>query len=75
MGLAIRIGAELVASFVVGVGLGLGFDYLAGTRPWGLIVGLFVGGAAGMVNVARAAKDVGRSPPPGQDSDGSGSEN
>jgi ATP synthase protein I len=65
LGLAWRVAIELVAAFAVGVGLGLGFDHLFGTRPWGLIVGLFLGGAAGMLNVFRAAKDLGRGPPTG----------
>jgi ATP synthase protein I len=63
LGLALRIAVEMVAAFAVGVGLGLGFDYLVGTRPWGLIVGVFVGGAAGILNVLRAAKEFGRPPP------------
>lgn len=65
LALAWRAAIELVATFVVGVGLGLGFDHLFGTRPWGLIVGLFLGGAAGILNVFRFAQELGRSPPPG----------
>ena len=66
LGLAFRIAIELVAALCVGVAIGWGLDRLLGTRPWGLIVFFFIGAAAGMLNVVRAAKEVGRSPPPGQ---------
>jgi ATP synthase protein I len=56
----------MVAALAVGVGLGLGFDYLVGTRPWGLVIGIFVGGAAGILNVFRAAQGLG-APPPSQE--------
>jgi ATP synthase protein I len=70
LGLALRIAVEMVAALGVGVGLGLGFDYLVGTRPWGLVVGVFVGGAAGILNVLRAAQELGRSHPPQSARDG-----
>ena len=60
LGLALRNGVEMVAALAVGVGLGLGFDYLFGTRPWGLVAGVFVGGTAGILNVFRAAQELGR---------------
>ncbi|HJU17039.1 MAG TPA: AtpZ/AtpI family protein [Stellaceae bacterium] len=69
IGVAWRVAAELVAAFAVGVGLGLGFDYLFGTRPWGLIAGVFLGGAAGILSAYRAANELGRSPPPGPQQD------
>jgi ATP synthase protein I len=69
LALAWRVAVELVAAFAVGVALGLGFDHLFGTRPWGLIVGLFLGGAAGMLNVFRATQELGRGPPPGPPQD------
>jgi ATP synthase protein I len=60
LGAAMRIGIELVAALCVGLGLGWVFDHVFGTRPWGLIVFFFVGAAAGMVNVFRAAQRMGR---------------
>ena len=64
LGLALRVAVEMVAALAVGVGLGFGFDYLVGTKPWGLIVGVFVGGAAGIMNVFRVAQELGRPRPP-----------
>jgi len=66
LGLAFRVAVELVAALGVGVAIGWGLDRVLGTRPWGVIVFFFIGAAAGMLNVLRAAKDVGRGPPPGQ---------
>jgi ATP synthase protein I len=51
-----RIGLELVA---VGVAIGLGLDRWLGIRPWGMLAGFFLGVAAGMVNVYRAATGIG----------------
>ncbi len=50
---------ELAAALCVGLGLGWLTDRFLGTRPWGLIVFFFLGIAAGMLNVFRAAKGVG----------------
>jgi ATP synthase protein I len=57
--LAFRIGAELVAATVVGVGIGLLTDHWLGTAPWGMIVFFFLGGAAGILNVWRAVSGIG----------------
>jgi ATP synthase protein I len=62
-----RVAVELVAGLCVGLALGWGCDRLFGTRPWGLIIGFFLGSAAGMLNVFRAAKGMafgGNAPPP-----------
>jgi ATP synthase protein I len=66
LGIAFRIAIELVAALGIGLAIGWGLDRVLGTRPWGLIVFFFIGAAAGMLNVFRAAKDIGRGPPPGQ---------
>ncbi len=55
-GMALRYSAELVAAVIVGVGLGLLIDHFARTSPWGLLVFMGFGMAAGMRNVIRAAK-------------------
>ena len=39
----------------MGVGLGWFLDRVAGTSPWGLIVGLMLGFGAGVLNVLRSA--------------------
>jgi ATP synthase protein I len=69
LGLGLRIAAELVAALCVGLALGWVFDRTFGTRPWGLIVFFLLGSAAGMVNVFRAAKGIGKGstqPPAGR---------
>ncbi len=52
-GIGLRVGAELVSSLVVAVGIGWLLDRWLGTRP--ILLGVFVllGGAAGVVNVWR----------------------
>jgi ATP synthase protein I len=52
-GLGMRAGLEVASALAVGVGLGLALDAWAGTRPVFLVVGLFLGGAAGVSNVYR----------------------
>lgn len=59
LGLALRIGMELVVAVVVGTGIGWAFDHWLGTRPWGTIVFFFLGVGAGMVNVWRAVTGMG----------------
>lgn len=63
---AYRLAAEFVAAILVGMGLGWGVDQLFGTGPWGMIVLLLVGFAAGVVNVMRAAAEMNsaNAPPP-----------
>lgn len=56
LGQGFRLGSELLAAMIVGPLLGLGLDRIAGTAPWGLIGGIFVGFAAGVLNVSRAMK-------------------
>jgi ATP synthase protein I len=51
----LRLSSELVAGVVFGAGLGLLIDHWLGIAPWGLIVFLLLGFAAGMLNVVRSA--------------------
>ncbi len=53
--MAIRLGADFVAGVVLGAALGWGVDRLFGTGPWGLIVFLLLGFAAGILTVMRSA--------------------
>lgn len=57
--MAIRIGTELVAALIVGVGIGYFLDYWLDTKPWFLVVFFFLGAAAGVLNVYRAASGLG----------------
>jgi ATP synthase protein I len=52
---AMRLSSEFVAGIVVGAGLGWLLDRWLGTSPWGLILFLMVGFAAGVLNVLRAS--------------------
>jgi ATP synthase protein I len=56
--MALRFSSELVASVLVGVGLGLLIDHFAKTSPWGLLVMMGFGMAAGIRNLMRAAKQL-----------------
>jgi ATP synthase protein I len=59
LGFGFRIGIELVVAVVFGLGVGWAFDRALGTKPWGLIVFLLMGIAAGMLNVFRAMRGMG----------------
>ncbi|HUC60807.1 MAG TPA: AtpZ/AtpI family protein [Alphaproteobacteria bacterium] len=59
LGIAWRIGIELVSALVVGVGIGYLLDRWLGTRPWLMVVFFVLGSAAGLLNVFRAVKGLG----------------
>jgi len=75
LGVAWRIGIELVSALIVGVGIGYLLDRWLGTRPWLLVVFFVLGSAAGLLNVFRATKGLGgavgykRAPPPRRNED------
>ena len=50
-----RLSSELVAGVLVGAGIGGLIDRWLGVSPWGLIVFLLLGFAAGVLNVMRSA--------------------
>jgi ATP synthase protein I len=58
-----RLSTELVAGVLVGAFIGWALDKWLGISPWGMIVFLLLGFAAGVINVMRAAGVSGR---PGQ---------
>ena len=55
MGNAFKLGTELVAAVSVGTIIGFILDTLFDTKPWLIIIFFFLGAAAGMLNVIRAA--------------------
>jgi len=57
--MAIRIGTELVAALIVGVGIGYFLDNWLDTKPLFLVVFFFLGAGAGILNVYRAASGLG----------------
>lgn len=57
LGQAVRIGTELLAALIVGGGLGWVADtYLFASGPWGLVVGLILGAAAGIRSAYRSGQ-------------------
>ena len=55
MGNAFKLGTELVAAVVVGTIIGFILDSWFGTKPWLIIIFFFLGAAAGILNIIRAA--------------------
>ncbi|HVI50978.1 MAG TPA: AtpZ/AtpI family protein [Candidatus Sulfotelmatobacter sp.] len=58
MGLGFRIAIELVVNIVVGTGIGYLLDWWLGTKPWLMVVFVFLGAAAGVMNIYRVAKGL-----------------
>ena len=56
MGNAFKLGTELVAAVTVGTIIGFILDSWFDTKPWLIITFFFLGAAAGILNVIRAAK-------------------
>lgn len=50
-----RVLADLLGGILGGLVIGGAVDYFAGTGPWGLLVGLFLGVVVAFRNVLRAA--------------------
>ena len=55
LSIAARIGVELVAALIVGGGLGYLADSYFSSSPLGIIIGVFLGMSAGLLNVYRTA--------------------
>jgi len=60
LGVAMRLGVELVSALAIGVGIGLLLDYWLGTKPWMMLLFFLLGSAAGFMNVYRAATGIGQ---------------
>ena len=58
MGNAFKLGTELVAAVAVGTIIGFILDNWFDTKPWLIIIFFFLGAAAGMLNVIRAANKM-----------------
>ena len=52
-GIGARVGVELLSALVVGLGIGWALDRWLRTTPLFLVVGVLLGGAAGVANVWR----------------------
>lgn len=62
LGNALRLSSEFIAGVLVGAGIGWFVDRYFETSPWGLIVFLLLGFAAGVLNVLRAIGAVAKPP-------------
>ena len=64
-----RIGTEFIAAILVGAGIGYLIDLGLGTSPWGLLILLLMGFAAGILNVIRVVAEMNAASPapPGSD--------
>ena len=58
MSRGLRLGSEFVAAIIVGAGLGYFVDMFLPTRPWGLVVLMLLGFAAGVLNVVRSTAEM-----------------
>jgi ATP synthase protein I len=58
IGLGLRIATELVVSVCLGGALGWAADDHWGVTPWGLMIGLGIGFASGVLTVYRVARGV-----------------
>ena len=58
-GFGMRIGVELVAALIIGVGIGLTLDYWFGSKPWLMVTFFVIGAAAGIFNVFRVVTNQG----------------
>lgn len=56
---AIRFGSEFIAAILVGAVIGYGLDKLLNTGPWLMLVMLLFGFGAGVLNITRAAAEMG----------------
>lgn len=59
LGLAFRVGIELVSAVAVGLGIGWLLDKWLDTKPWLMLVFIILGGCAGILNVYRMARGYG----------------
>lgn len=53
-----RLASEFVAAIIVGVGLGYLIDMFLPTSPWGMVVFVLLGFAAGVLNMTKAARQM-----------------
>ena len=58
MGSAFKMSTELVSAVAVGTIIGFILDSWFDTKPWFIIIFFFLGAAAGMLNVIRAANKM-----------------
>ena len=68
-----RMVTELVAGLGIGFGIGYGLDAVFGTKPWLMVLFIFLGFAAGVQTMLRTAQEVqNQAVTPPENEDGSG---
>jgi ATP synthase protein I len=55
-GYGLRLSVELIAGLLAGLGLGWTIDWFVGSRPWFMLIFMFLGLGAGVYNVIRLSK-------------------
>ena len=60
IGIAFRMGAELVVATLLGALIGYTLDHYLGTAPFLLIVGLIFGMLAGFLSLYRVVQELGK---------------
>jgi F0F1-type ATP synthase assembly protein I len=55
MQVAFRLGTELTVATIIGGLLGYALDSFLSTKPWGMVLGIVLGSAAGCLAVYRVA--------------------
>lgn len=58
LAMGMRLAVEFASGIAIGAGIGWGLDLWLGSRPWLMVVFLFLGGVAGVLNAYRAAKGM-----------------
>jgi ATP synthase protein I len=58
VGRAFRLASEFIAAIVVGGALGYGVDWFFKTQPWGMVIFILLGFAAGVLNIIRATAEL-----------------
>ena len=58
IGIAFRLGVEMVSALIAGGIMGWGIDKLLGTKPWFMIIFFLFGAIAGMLNVIKTGKKI-----------------
>ena len=58
LGMAMRVGVEMMVATLIGAAMGYALDKYLGTRPWLLLVGVLLGGAAGCLTVYRTVTSI-----------------
>lgn len=58
LGMAMRVGVEMMVATLIGAVMGYALDNYLDTRPWLLLVGVLLGGAAGCLTVYRTVTSI-----------------